>query len=116
MSVEQFAEWQKKRDEALASKASQSKQNTASDQAGQTPTEVDETGILVGILEVLTRTRVKPFTTKSDFARKAATIIGLCASDGLITTRIDESTVSNTWIVTQEGMAALEEISNVLSD
>jgi len=103
----------KKREKASASK-SQSQQNTLSEKTGLTPTD-EELAILNNILVVLERARIKPFTTKSDFARMAANEIGLCASDGLITTRISENAISNVWIITQDGLAAYEELSDVFS-
>lgn len=44
----------------------------------------------------------------------AATEIGMCASDGLISTRLNESTYGNTWMITQDGLAAMEGIEDVL--
>jgi len=82
-----------------------------SEEPGQIHTE-QERAILHNVLVVLQRARIKPFTTKSDFARMAANEIALCASDGLITTRLDETTISNIWVLTHEGMVALEELSH----
>jgi hypothetical protein len=45
----------------------------------------------------------------------AANEIGLCASDGLITTRISENAISNVWIITQDGLTAYQELSDVFS-
>jgi phage-related protein len=71
--------------------------------------------MLQNVLCVLQRARVKPFTTKSDFARMAANEVALCASDGLITTRLDDNIVSNVWVVTQDGMVALEELTDAFN-
>jgi hypothetical protein len=64
---------------------------------------------------VLLKARAAPYTTKSDFARKAANEVALCASDGLISTRINDHTFANTWMITEEGLQALEELADVLS-
>lgn len=47
-----------------------------------------------------------PFTTKSDFARAHATLIGLAASEGWITTRktLRPKTYGNVWRVTPKGL------------
>lgn len=113
MSVEYLDEWRKKRDEATASK-SQSTQNTQSDELGPILIDDDEKKAISNILVVLTRARLSPFTTKSDFARMAANEIALCASDGLITTKVAEGEYSNTWLITQDGFQAMEDLQNVL--
>ena len=107
MSVISLEEWRKKQDDTSASK-SQSKQNTKSEEHGQIPTDEDEMRMLAEIYAVLVQARQAPFTTKSDFARKAATPIALCASEGLISTRIGEHTYTNRWMVTAEGLGWME--------
>lgn len=113
MSVISLDEWRQKRDDASTS-PSPSTQTSASEEPGQTPTDV-EIAMLRNVLCVLQRARVKPFTTKSDFARMAANEVALCASDGLITTRLDDNIVSNVWVVTQDGMVALEELTDAFN-
>jgi len=71
--------------------------------------------MLSNLMLVLQRARINPFTTKSDFARKAANEVALCASDDLITTRLSPTTISNVWVLTPDGADALEAISDVLS-
>lgn len=110
-----FADWQKTLADISASEKSPSSQSSASVVHGPTLTDDEEIAIITRICIVLTRARLNPFTTKSDFARMAATEVALCASDGLITTRVNDGTVSNVWIITHEGIAALEELTDVLS-
>ena len=57
---------------------------------------------------VLEHARVQPFTTKSDIARTLANEIAVCACDGLITTRVNDETIGNIWMITVEGLEALE--------
>ena len=83
-------------------------------EAGETHISDDERAMLGNILSVLQRARLNPFTTKSDFARTAANEIALCASDDLITTRLNPNTVSNVWVITPDGLDALEGLSDVL--
>lgn len=115
MSVESLDKWRRKRGNISGSK-SQSSPNTKSDKRGQTLTDeereelADKEKILASVATVLTQARLSPFTTKSEFARKAATEVALCASDGLITTRVDDNRVSNVWIITRDGLEVLEEL------
>ena len=116
MSVISLDAWRRKQ-ERLSTSQSQSTQTSQSEQAGQTHTDNDDTVEVVGYIGVVLQTaRMKPFTTKSDFARRAAVWVALCASDGLITTRVNETQISNVWMITQEGLEVLEGLGDVLSD
>ena len=112
MSVISFEE-QRKRLESISKSKSQSTLNTQSDEHGQTLTDEQLDGIM-DICEVILTSRVKPFTTKSDFARSYATVVALCAVEGLITTKINDTTFGNIWMVTGRGMEYLEEVEDVL--
>jgi hypothetical protein len=68
------------------------------------------------VLDVLTHARAEPFTTKSDFARKAANAVALAASEGLITTRLNDTTYTNRWMVTIDGLEWMEGVNDVLGD
>lgn len=76
----------------------------ASGQAGQPPIDEEELAALVAIYMTLKRGRENPFTTKSDFARYAADVVALCASEGLLSTKIDDDTFSNRWMITEDGI------------
>lgn len=79
--------------------------DTVSELAGRTPT--DEQGVMVLIaLTVLAKAWYEPFTTKSDFAREHADFVAMCASEGYITTKVDEDAYGNKWVITQDGIAA----------
>ena len=71
---------------------------------------------LMTIYLVVAKARQEPFTTKSEFARYAANEIGLCASEGFITTKVNEQMYGNVWMVTQLGLEYLEDMDDVLSD
>lgn len=71
---------------------------------------------LMTIFLVVAKARQEPFTTKSEFARYAANEIALCASEGFITTKVNEQMYGNVWMVTQLGLEYLESLDDVLSD
>ena len=114
MSVISLDEWRKKQDDISASN-SQSQQNIQSETHGEIPTDEEELQALLEIFMVLEKAKLQPFTTKSDFARIAATAIGLCASEGLISTRIRDGVYTNKWMITPDGMEWMEGYADVLS-
>ncbi len=59
--------------------------------------------MLIAFWEVLDAAARSPFTVKSNFARKAAWYISVCASRGLLTTEIDYEVFGNHWLITEEG-------------
>ena len=111
-----FADWQRKRDELSTSNA-QSKQNTRSVEPGPTHTKSDaEIEVLGILLSVLLEARTRPFTTKSDFARMAATEIALLASEGLLSTEVAPGNFTNKWMVTEACLEWMTEVVHDLSD
>ena len=113
MSVESLEEWRKKLAERSASE-SQSTQNTELEAAGLELTEEDLAAAMRVYL-TLERARVAPFTTKSDFARMAANEVGICASEGLISTAVREGTYSNVWMITADGIEQMEAMDDLFS-
>ena len=101
-SVIYLDEWREKL-ESISKSQYQSKQKLPSDQAGQLPTD-DEMAGLVAVYVTLKRARTNPFTTKSDYARYGADIIALCASEGLISTKVNEDSFGNRWMITEDGI------------
>ena len=91
---------------------SPSKLNTPWDEHGQTPTELDENTeiALLAMYEVLIEAWAGGFTTKSKFARESANIIAVAATEGLITTRLEEEVWGNHWMITEKGMQFMKEI------
>jgi len=53
---------------------------------------------------VLDKATREPFTVKSNFARKGAWYIAVCASRGFLTTEVDYEVFSNYWMITEEGL------------
>ena len=92
-----------------------SEQNTASDEHGQTLTD-EEANHIAAVFAVVQTAKAKPYTTKSDFARTWATHVALAACEGLITTRLSDTTFTNTWMVTSAGLEYLDEVEDVLRD
>jgi len=68
------------------------------------------------IMLVIQKAKITPFTTKSDFAREFANPIALAACEGFISTKLNDDTYTNRWMVTQDGLAWFEGAVNVLSD
>ena len=114
MSVESLDEWRKKLAKRSTSQ-SQSTQTSASDQTGHPPIDEEEMAAAMRVYIVLERSKVNPFTTKSDFARMAANEIGVCASEGLISTKVNDGQYSNVWMITRDGLDQMEELASVLS-
>jgi len=110
-----LSEQRKKRDYISDSK-SQSKQNIMSEKHGQMSISDEEMAGLLSVFSVVQKARVQPFTTKSDFAREFANEVALCASEGFITTQVDDSSFTNIWMVTHEGLSFMEGLSDVLGD
>lgn len=67
----------------------------------------------LGMVEVLTRAWVSPFRTQSDFARAAASVVAMAASDGFITTKIAAGLYSQSWKVTPKGLAHLYNLNGM---
>ena len=91
---------------------SPSKLSTAWDEHGPKPTELDvETEIaLLAMYECLVESWATGFTTKSKFARESANIVAVAATEGLLTTRLDEEVWGNRWMITEKGMQFMKEI------
>lgn len=114
MSVISLDEWRQKLED-ISDSNSQSPQNTKSDAVGQKPTDEEEMLMMAEIYSVLLQAKQRPFTTKSEFARKAATPIALCATEGLLSTQLGENTYTNKWMVTAEGLGWMEGFEDAFS-
>ncbi len=115
MSVIWLDDVRKKREKHINSE-SQSTQSTASEEAGQTPTELDKAtdDALTAMFFVLKNAKMGGFTTKSKFARDAATIIAVAATEDLITTKLSEEEWGNIWFLTEFGHSYLKELENAV--
>lgn len=114
MSVISLEEWRKKLEDISTSEYPLMP-NLLSDEHGQTLTDEQKDGTKA-VYMVLAVARIRPFTTKSTMARDAATEVALCASEGLLTTKINDVTFGNVWMVTAKGLEYMEDMENVLGD
>ena len=108
-----LSEWREKQGKASASK-SPSTLSTTSDELGQMSISEDEILAVLNVYAVVKRARMQPYTTKSDFARAAANEIALAASEGFISTKVDETTYSNHWMVTHDGLGFMDAVEESL--
>ena len=93
------------------------RQNIPWDELGLTRIEKsDYLENLILLFVVIDRGWRKPFTVKSDFARVGALHVAIAASEGFITTQIDEDSWGKHWYVTPDGQDIHEEISSTLKD
>jgi len=114
MSVLSLDEWRKKLAERSASRPP-SKANTKSDATGPALTE-GEAANIASVYHVLEQAKIKPYTTKSDFARTWATHIALAACEGLLSTRLTEEQFTNVWMITADGLYWMSEVEDVCRD
>jgi len=116
MSVISLEEWRSK--QALLSESkSPSPQSIPWADLGVRRTEVDDyIENLVCLYTILDRSWRRPFTVKSDFAREGALHVAIAASEGFISTKIDEEAWGRRWLITELGKEVKGEIENVLKE
>ena len=116
MSVLSLEEWRKKLEERSRSNA-QLTQSTPGASPGLTATNeqlIEQLPMMAAVYTVLHTTWRSPYTTKSDFARAHANYVAMCASEALITTKIADDTWGNEWLITEMGMAFMQELQFTL--
>ena len=123
MSVIDFEQWRKKLEKASPSR-SKLQQTMWSDQTGRKPTKNsplsdldlnrEDIETLVAFVVVLDRAHLNPFTIQSNFAREAAQFVAICASEGLISVRLEEDTWGDRWLITPEGLMCKENMKDVI--
>lgn len=117
MSVISLDEWRKRQEKLSASK-SQSKQDITWEELGVTPTESSDVPFdknleqMLAFWIVLDKAQREPFTVKSNFARKAAWLIGVCASSGLLSTEVMHEVYGNHWLITETGIDFKERLDD----
>ena len=121
MSVTYLEEWQKKQELISASQTnSPSKQTIQWVEPGAIPTESmdfsNDTEQLIAFWTVLDKALREGFTVKSNFARKAAWYIAVCASSGLITTEVDYEMFGKSWLITDDGIEFMEGIDERIKE
>ena len=116
MSDISLEEWHKKLG-LLSDLTSPQKQNIPWEKLGLTRIEKSEyLENLILLFVVIDRSWRKPFTVKSDFARVGALHVAVAASEGFMTTKIDEDSWGKRWFITPEGQDIHEEISSTLKE
>lgn len=90
-------------------------QNTLLGPDGQILTD-NEMEAIVAVYGVLMCARQRPFKTKSDLARKAANEVALAASEGLLSTKLNDTTFTNVWMVTADGLDWMEGFDEFIND
>ena len=118
MSVISLDKWLKSQAKTSKSKKSQSKPNSKSEQTGQTHINFTpefeipdpEQVALRELYRTLSKAHRNPFLTKSRFARAKADLIAACASQGYITTRVNEHGFGNKWCITDFGIQTMYEL------
>jgi len=84
---------------------------------GLIPTEIDEyLENLVLLFIIVDRAQRKPFTVKSDFAREGALHVAIAASEGLISTQIEEDSWGKRWLATPIGQEVIDDVTIVLKE
>lgn len=62
------------------------------------------------MFQVLARAWAGGFTTKSTFARDAASMVAIAATENLITTKLTDKLWGNRWLITADGLSFLKEL------
>jgi hypothetical protein len=75
-----------------------------------------EVADILHLYMVLDTAQRKPFTVKSGFARNQAQWIAFCASEGFLSTRVEQHTWGDKWHVTASGRKLLGELEDDLAE
>jgi hypothetical protein len=103
MSVTSLNEWREKQAQLSRSKST-STPNINWEELGVTHTEFEENlDQMTAVWIVLDRAWRSPFKIKSNFARESAMFVGICASEGLITTALEQDVWGDRWGITEDG-------------
>lgn len=74
---------------------------------------------LFALLDVLSSATKKPFTVTGRISRENAFTVALCASEGFLTTKLDENgfstNYSTSWQITEEGVEFKENLHGILN-
>jgi len=115
MSVISLDEWRKKLVTSSSLKC-QSHLNTLSEVTGQKLTkeeiELDKktAEALSGLCFIIWNAWTKPFSTRGTIARNYPELVGICASEGLITLKLDDISWGKHWMATDDGVDYYKEI------
>jgi hypothetical protein len=89
--------------------------STSLEELGLTRTEgnkdfEDSLDQIIALWIILDRAWRSPFTIKSNFARDSAMHVAICASEGFISTALDEDCWGNRWGITEDGRDFKEDL------
>ena len=75
---------------------------------------------LFALLDVLSSASKKPFTVTGRISERMLFTVALCASEGLLTTKLDENgfstNYSTSWQITEEGVEFKENLHGILNE
>ena len=117
MSVISLEEWRKKSVTTSSSK-SQSPPNTQLETIGRKLTKAEielekkTTEALSGLCFIIWNAWTRPFSTRGTIARKYPELVGICASEGLITLKFDDVSWGKHWLATEDGVDYYKEMEN----
>lgn len=114
-SAKKWDYWQ----EILTTCKSPSKASIPWDQLGIKRTEgkdYDGFETMLAFYIVLDRAQRNPFRIKGRFAREGALHVAICASEGLITVKVDDVVWTNKWSITPEGISLKEKLYDLLEE
>ena len=114
MSVISLEEWRRKVASSSNSKY-QSPRSIQSDRTGQKLTKAEKeldkktAEAITGLCFIIWNAWTRPFSTRGTIARHYPELVGICASEGLITMKIDGITWGKHWMATDDGVDYLKE-------
>ena len=114
MSVISLDEWRKKQASSLNSKYL-SPRSTQSETTGLKLTKEElelerkTAEAITGLCFVIWNAWTKPFSTRGTIARTYPELVGICASEGLITMKLDDISWGKHWLATDDGVDYLKE-------
>ena len=115
MSVISFEEARKRLAKSGSKKRYPYLLTSQSEEHGPTPTDEENAAMMRLFLCVL-KAADDPPLVKSRFAREQAQYIGIAASMGIITLRLNEDHFTNHWMITDEGFEWLKGVNHEVID
>ena len=110
MSVISLEEQRKKLGKHLDSDVP-SPPNTPSGELGLIPTDQSELGLMC-VYDVCRRAWLDGISVKGRFARSSALWVAMAATEGLISTKVDDERWASAWMITDGGIEFMMELEN----
>lgn len=114
MSVISLDEWRKKQASSSNSKYL-SPRSIQSETTGRKLTKEEQelerktAEAITGLCFIIWNAWTKPFSTRGTIARTYPELVGICATEGLITMKIDDISWGKHWLATDDGVDYLKE-------